>query len=400
MAEGIEVRHTKDCRSITGGRCSCRPSYRASVWSPRDRKLIRKTFPTSAAAKAWRSDAGVALRKGTLRAPEPTTIREAAAAWLEGARAGTIRNRSGDPYKPSAIRGYAKALGLRVVPRFGSVRLSELRHVDVQDFVDGMLGEGLSASTIDTTLNPLRAIYRRAIARGQVAVNPIRDLELPAVRSGRDRIASPQEAARLIAALPAGDRAVWATAMYAGLRRGELMALDWSHVDLATGLIRVEASWDMKEGLIELKSRAGRRTVPIAGVLRDHLDEHRLTNGGEGFAFGDRSDRPFQPRRLSERADDAWARAKLARITLHECRHTFASLMIAAGVNAKALSTYMGHANIAITLDRYGHLMPGNEKEAASLLDAYLVAERDRKVRAAPVGAVGRDRPSQRLSSR
>lgn len=52
--------------------------------------------------------------------------------------------------------------------------------------------------------------------------------------------------------------------------------------------------------------------------------------------------------------------------------YTFASLMIAAGVNAKALSTYMGHSNIGITLDRCGHLMPGNEAEAAGLLDAYL----------------------------
>ena len=64
--------------------------------------------------------------------------------------------------------------------------------------------------------------------------------------------------------------------------------------------------------------------------------------------------------------------AKLATITLHECRHTFASLMIAAGVNAKALSTYMGHANISITLDRYGHLFPGAEHEAAAMLDALL----------------------------
>jgi integrase len=56
----------------------------------------------------------------------------------------------------------------------------------------------------------------------------------------------------------------------------------------------------------------------------------------------------------------------------HECRHTFASLMIAAGVNAKALSTYMGHANVSVTMDRHAHLMPGNEAEAASLLDAYL----------------------------
>jgi integrase len=62
----------------------------------------------------------------------------------------------------------------------------------------------------------------------------------------------------------------------------------------------------------------------------------------------------------------------LTAITLHECRHTFASYMIAAGVNAKALSTYLGHANINITLDTYGHLLPGNEEEAAGLLDAFL----------------------------
>jgi integrase len=59
-------------------------------------------------------------------------------------------------------------------------------------------------------------------------------------------------------------------------------------------------------------------------------------------------------------------------IGFHEGRHTFASLMIAAGVNAKALSTYMGHANISITLDRYGHLMPGNEAVARGMLEAYL----------------------------
>jgi integrase len=62
----------------------------------------------------------------------------------------------------------------------------------------------------------------------------------------------------------------------------------------------------------------------------------------------------------------------IASIGLHECRHAFASLMIAAGVNVKALSTYMGHASITITLDRYGPLMPGDEDEAAGLLDAYL----------------------------
>jgi hypothetical protein len=82
---------------------------------------------------------------------------------------------------------------------------------------------------------------------------------------------------------------------------------------------------------------------------------------------------------LQRRADKAWSDAGLQRLTPHECRHTFAFLMIAAGVNAKALSTFMGNAKIGITLDRYGHLMPGSEEEeAAGLLSDYLDAERAR----------------------
>jgi len=219
---------------------------------------------------------------------------------------------------------------------------------------------------------PLRAIYKRALGRGEIAVNPTTGLALPAVRGKRDRIASPTEAAGLLAALPERSRPLWAAAMYAGLRRGELMALRWEDVDMAAGVIRVERGWDMREGEIDPKSRVGRRTVPIASALRNYLVEQRIrTPDPEGRVFGN-GDKPFDPNRVRVDALRAWAAAGVEPITLHECRHTFASLMIAAGVNAKALSAYMGHANISITLDRYGHLMPGNEAEAAGLLDAYL----------------------------
>ena len=88
---------------------------------------------------------------------------------------------------------------------------------------------------------------------------------------------------------------------------------------------------------------------------------------------------------VSRRALTAWKAANTRRATpehpllepigLHECQDTFASLMIAAGVNAKALLIYMGHASVMTTLDRYGHLMPGNEEEAAGLLDEYLARQ-------------------------
>ena len=309
-----------------------------------------------------------------MRAVKSGTVDQAAEAWLAGARDGSIRNRSGDPYKPSAVRAYEKELRLRILPAFGKRRLTDLTRAEVQDFTDRLGAHGLSASTVQCSLLPLRAIYRRALQRGDAQVNPCAGLDLPAVRGRRDRIADPAEAKALLAALPVAEQAVWATALYAGLRRGELRGLRWENVDLASGHLRVEHGWDDVEGEIAPKSREGRRTVPIAAVLRDVLLEHRMRqgHGGEGLVFGRTRSSPFVSDTLSKHAAKAWKAAKLSPITLHECRHTFASMMIAAGVNAKALSRYMGHHSIVITLDLYGHLMPGNEDEAAGLLDAYL----------------------------
>src|SRR5437588_48639 len=95
---GIEVRHARRCRTREGGTCSCKPSYQAHVYSARENKRIRKTFPTLAAAKAWRADATVALRKGTMRAPTRVTVAEAANEWIAGAKEGTIRSRQGTLY--------------------------------------------------------------------------------------------------------------------------------------------------------------------------------------------------------------------------------------------------------------------------------------------------------------
>lgn len=370
---GIRVRHGKLCPSRSGSACRCRPTYQANVWSAREGKRLFKTFASLAEAKAWRSEAQVALRNGTMRAGASATLREGAEAWLEGAKSGAIRNRSGHAYKPSAVRGYEAALVMRVLPELGGLRLSEVRRVDLQDFADRLCADGLDPSTVRNTLMPLRAIFRRSVARGDVAVNPTSGLELPAMEGVRDRIAPPAEAAALLAALPERDRAIWATAMYAGLRRGELLGLRWEDVDLAAGVIHVERSWDAKEGVVGPKSRAGRRTVPIPAALREYLVEHKLRLGRHaGLVFGTSYTQPFTPSNVRKRANAAWARAGLEPIGLHECRHTFASLMIAADVNAKALSTYMGHSSVTITLDRYGHLMPGNESEAADRLDAYL----------------------------
>ena len=333
---------------------------------------------TISEAKVWRQESQVALRRGTLQASSRTSLAKAAEEWLEAAQVGVVRTRSGDPYKPSALRSYRQVLQACVLPRLGRQKLTAITSRSLQDLVDQLARDGLAPSTIRNTLLPLRAIYRRALNRGEVAINPTLKLTLPAVRGRRDRVAHPEEATRLINALQSGDQALWATAFYAGLRLGELQALDWKHVDFDQNVIHVERSWDRRAGFIEPKSRSGKRRVPITNSLRNHLLSHRLKQGegGIGLVFpNSRGDKPFNPSTISLHTKRAWVKAGIQPITLHECRHSCAAYMIAAGINTKALSTYMGHASITITLDRYGHLLPGNERQAATLLDNWLLTQ-------------------------
>lgn len=328
----------------------------------RTRESMRRT------ADHARRDVTRALLHQALRGP---TLNEAVDKWLDALHEGHVRNRSGDPYKPSAIRGYEHCLRHRVLPQLGHMRLEEIRPQDVQRLVDKLVEDKCAAATIDSALTPLRALYRRAVARGEVTTNPTLRIEKPAVRCKVRIVASPVEAATRLDALDREDRPLWATAFYAGLRRGELIGLRWDDVDLATGVIHVRRGWDEVEGEIAPKSRKGRRAVPIPAVLRDHLLEHRMATIGDGRVFNTTR----QVRTKAERAGKRWTDQGHERLTLHDARHTYASLMIAAGVNAKALSTFMGHANIGITLDLYGHMLPGSEAEAATLLDAYLARE-------------------------
>lgn len=375
--EGIVVRHSRHCATHRGLSCDCRPGYQAQVFSQRDHKTIRRTFRTLYDARAWRAEAHSALRLGTLRAPTRTTVAEAAAAWLSAAKAEVVRTRSGSPYKPSALRSYEQALRTKVVPELGHLHLSAVTRASVQDLIDRLVASGRKPSTVRNAILPLRAIYRRAIARSEVLVNPTLGLALPAPRERRDRIAPPAQATALLAALPPEDRVVWATALYAGLRRGEIRGLRWCDVDFERGLIRVEQGWDDKVGPVEPKSRAGRRRVPLAKPLRAQLAAHRLriSGSGEDLVYGRRDGGAINTEAMARRARTAWQKSGLPAIGLHECRHTYAAFMIAAGVNAKALSAYMGHSSITMTLDRYGHLMPGHEDEAAGMLAAYLERE-------------------------
>jgi integrase len=261
-----------------------------------------------------------------------------------------------------------------ILPTLGPRKLSAVQRRDIQDFADDLRAQGLSPSTINNIVDPLRVIFRRAIRRDEIAIDPTNDLDLPAIRGRRDRIEPPEKAHELLAALPVSEKAFWATALFCGLRRGELRGLQWLHVDFENGVIRVERSWDPVKGPVDVKTGAGHRAVPMAFVVRRELQAHqqRTNRANEDLVFGRTPTEAFFASTIRARANKAWQQAGLEPITPHEARHCAISYFIAAGLDWKQISTWAGHGDVRQTWNRYGHLIPGGEEAAAARLDAYL----------------------------
>lgn len=394
LPTGIYALHSRSCSTSTdrSARCSCSPTYRSVVYSAREKAAVRKVFPTLAAAKAWRIDQQAALNRGRdVVARSALTVREAAEEFLAGATAEppTVLNRSGAPFKPSAIRGYASDLRRVVVPALGHVRLVELRRGQLQALIDELVGKGASSGKVRNVATCVRALYSWAISRDLVETNPTTQLRLPAPPEARDRDAAADELEGLLAVLPDDLRPIYATAAYAGLRRGELRGLRWSDIDLDGRRIAVERGWDDYAGEVGPKSKAGRRLAPMPRSLHRHLAEHHLAAGrpAEGFVFATSTGGPFTPTNVRKRALRVWAEENERRteqaeeagttpellhaIGLHECRHSAVSLWHAAGVRREVCEDWAGHSSGAVH-DRYRHLRPETFSAELARLDAYL----------------------------
>ena len=276
---GIEVRHRRDCPAgcYPPGRCRCAPAYRAAVWfsDPRGRQGPEG----DADVRSARRCACVAVAGGG--AGSTRRWSESRAVWRRADGAcGWGRAHIGDgvrrcqeaertPYRAGVVRAYRRALNLHACPVLGGRRLDGVSQPDLLELVERLQAAGLSPSSIRNAIDPLRTIYRRAVARGLVAANPTSGLELPTGEKRRDRVADPLEAARLVEALPhLKDRALWAVALFCGLRAGELRALRWEHVGLARAAITVRES--CRSTRATRTRRPTRRHTPACARCRSH----------------------------------------------------------------------------------------------------------------------------------
>ena len=373
----IETRHRKACRSHDGGRCNCDATHRARVTDPRTGKRHwSDATHDPIAAERWLADALRALDAGM--APgggARTTVTEHVDDLLERMRDGRALDRSGGRYRPSTIRSYEIAAEKYVKPQLGHLRIGAVRRRDVQELVDLLRVRGLAPSTVHNKLDVLRVTFRHALRRDEVSVDPCTNLDLPAVRPKARRVADPVRAGALLDALPEFERALWAMLFYAGLRVGEARALRWSDVNFEDDELHIRRGWDDVEGeLDDPKTEAGRRVIPLTGRLRAELRRHKLATGrgDHELVFGRTPSEAFDRATMRRRARRAWKTAQLEPLTPHECRHTCASYLIAAGVNDMQLTRYIGHTDVRTTKSIYGHLFPDDAQRVRVALDAYL----------------------------
>jgi integrase len=144
-------------------------------------------------------------------------------------------------------------------------------------------------------------------------------------------------------------------------------------------VLHLARSWDDEGEQDSAKTVAGTRTVGIVPTLRPHLVAHKLATGrgGSDLVFGRTADTAMVRTTIRSRAQRAWKAAGLASMTPHECRHTFASMMLAAGVDRGEVMRQMGHAGTAV-LDRYTDVIDGSVAEAARRLQTYLDANAEK----------------------
>jgi integrase len=316
-------------------------------------------------ALAWRTAAIVSSSEPRPLHPS-MTFAEVAGRWWDGVERGTIGKRrgAGDPYSETTLRGYGRDLHGVLVPEFGSRIAEDVTELEWQRWIDGLRDSGLSRSRIANLLAVASAIYGWAArpTRRLVSRNPVRLVELPPRdEKPRTRVASVAEAERLLVALRPDDAVPYAVALYAGLRRREIQGLRWEDVDLRRHWLTVQRS----------KSQAGTgRRVPLAQPLEQILlasaERHGCASQARVASVSVMSGK------LAERATATWREAGLRRITLHECRHTFASMLMAAGYTIKEIMVFMGHPDLQ-TVDRYIKLLPQHDdSNPVDRLDSYL----------------------------
>lgn len=342
-------------------------------------------------------------RSGELAIERPGSLSEFLDDWLAGVIKPNRSARTHELYK-MICENYLKQSHL------ATMKVERIRPQDVQTYYGSLLGKEVSVSMVHHVHRTLRVALNQAVDWGYMPRNPSARLKLPRHEAREFRVLTPAETKKLVQALHDADpkkqkarRALWApvaVAVSTGLRLGELLALQWSDVDLKAGTLIVRHTLEEVGTTLRLKApktRGSRRTVPLHPDTVQVLKEHRRRQNAlrlrlrgwedNNLVFPDTTPtssnlavepRSFAPGRArSPKALQHVFRREMKALgydglRFHDLRHTHITHLLHAGVNVKDVSARVGHASAAMTLDRYAHLLPGSQEAAVKALDGLL----------------------------
>lgn len=290
---------------------------------------------------------------------------------------------------------YAEICTKSIAPLIGDVTLAKLKTDRIDQALSKALTQGrrdgkggLSPRTVHHMRRVLIKALGQAVTWDRLSRNPALATTPPKVeRVQMLAYDAAQTAALLEAMRPTRMFVPVLLAVMCGLRRGEILALRWRHVEMGDNrrmMAVMESAEQTKDGIRYKSPKSGKaRTVSLSSTVIAELKAHRARQAEEQLKLGIRPDddsfvvaqfdgSPLQPRSLTHEWMRLIQKTALPRIRFHDLRHTHASQMLAAGVHPKVASERLGHSTIGITLDLYSHVMPGMQADAAEQVDAAI----------------------------
>ncbi|MEY9853076.1 integrase [Leifsonia sp. EB41] len=356
--------------SITPYESAAGKRYRVRYRKPDHSQTDKRGFRTKREAELFL--ASVETKKATGEYIDPTaaraTVDRLGAAWLA----------SRSHLKPSSAYVYESAWRLHVEPRWGKAMIGNIRHSEVQswitdlsDGIDG--GKPKSPTIVRRSHDILAGVLDTAVRDHLIPSNPARGVKLPRRRSREHRYLTNEQVATLL--LACGEHApIVATLAYTGLRWGEASALRIRDVDTSRRRLLVVENAVYVNGSIVVGTPKTheRRSVPYPEFLSTPLSAARVGKARDDLVFDDGHGGYQKTPTMAVNSwwDRALAEADLPPMTIHDLRHTAASLAVSAGANVKAVQRMLGHASAAMTLDTYSDLFDDDLDAVAARLDA------------------------------